>query len=352
MMRNETYVGRLIYAKTRERKVRVGEGVKRRKVPVPEAERAVCEGAHEAIVDPETWARVQAKFALNKGKSFGQRGTLTEGGRTPASVLSGIVHCACCGKRLVVWGSGPNPKQRRKGTGQTQKRFVCGRRYATNKAGCDNAVSLEMRQLETAVLNAFEQQVLTEDFYRLLEGRRRQILLETLAGDRADTRPLRDEEARLRLEERRLVEAVRAGLPLPTLRSEAERVQMRLTAIQADLAQAERRAQVDLAQVDAHLVRTRLDHLRDVLHHDDLSEVRAALRKALVAVEVTPDGALSLLLGEGVLGTNDLPEAPQGRAGAALEAPPSVPSDQATPGLPPVSLVCVVGATGFEPATS
>ena len=73
LLLNPVYLGQVVYARTRERRVRVGDEMKRRKVHVPRAEWSVAEGAHPALVDPSTWNLVAAKFWTD-GKTGGADG--------------------------------------------------------------------------------------------------------------------------------------------------------------------------------------------------------------------------------------------------------------------------------------
>ena len=107
MLGNERYVGKVVWNRSVWR--RDPDTGKRIREMRPESEWVVSEGP--AIVDRDTWERVRA--AASPRKSFGGRP-----GGSPRYLLSGILTCGVCGRKLVT-------------TGQNGAWYYCG----THKAG-------------------------------------------------------------------------------------------------------------------------------------------------------------------------------------------------------------------------
>ena len=84
---NRVYLGELVQFKRRKINYK-----SKRRITVPEEERYICKGTHEAIIDEEDFKTVQN--ILNKNKSF--KGTKHD------YLFKGLLYCAECGARLNV----------------------------------------------------------------------------------------------------------------------------------------------------------------------------------------------------------------------------------------------------------
>ena len=114
----------------------------------------VARDIHEAAVDDETFARVQAKRRLRdrnrkEGKGNGANPvTLSERG-----LLTPWLRCGTCGGRICV-AAGGTPKKR-------TFLYYCSTRQ-DNPAACEG-ISIRVEKLDTLVLNVIEDQVLVPD---------------------------------------------------------------------------------------------------------------------------------------------------------------------------------------------
>ncbi len=344
LLLNPVYRGCMVYGRTREVKVRVHGVVQRRKEKVDPKDWTVTPDAHEALVDEATWRAVQARFEKNRGRAFGRGVRVAGRGRRPASLLTGLVKCAACSKNYVVWTSGPNTKQKRKGTGKTQRRLVCGQK---KQKLCDNGMTVDAERLERAVLDAIEDRVLTEAGIEYLESRRREALEQALRAKDGRTAELRREWSRIEEEEKRLIEAIRQGVKIPGLLDASERLAEQRGRIAGEVERIERLESLRNSRLDTHLAKRRFRHLRDVLDAPDLDGVRRTLKDVIVGVEARTDGSFWLLVGEGPLGTEDLGLLRETAAVPKARRPRPGPESPRSG-----SRICMVGATGFEPATS
>ena len=84
---NRVYLGELVQFKRRKINYK-----SKRRITVPEEERYICKGTHEAIIDEESFNAVQN--ILKKNKSF--KGTKHD------YLFKGLLYCAECGARLNV----------------------------------------------------------------------------------------------------------------------------------------------------------------------------------------------------------------------------------------------------------
>ena len=365
---NPVYRGDVVYARTKERKVRVGDRVKRRKTAVPSAEQAIGAKAHVALVDPVTWGKVAGRFASRAGLGSSAACAVAGQGRAPASLLSGLVRCGVCGGGFVVWTSGPNPKQHARGLRTSMRRFVCGRRRSSGADVCSNETTIEMRDLEQRVLDALESRVLTPEGLRHLEKQRAGFLLDGLRAltDRAPA--IEREWAETALAEGRLVEALKAGIGLEAVREEATRLQERRAALERERGQVAMLHRLQAAAAQRQTSSRPLARLRDILDLPDLGEVREALREVIVRIEIGGEGDPRLVIGEGPLEPlprgdglptlSDMTSLAGRDAAGSLDSRvrPALPAGDGHGAVPlgtrPVSRLFVVGATGFEPATS
>jgi hypothetical protein len=360
---NPVYRGDVVYGRTREKKVRANGCVKRRKVKVPKDEWDIARNQHEALVDEVTWRAVQDRFARNKQKGAGLASAC--GGRKPASVLSGLIRCGACGRNFVIWVSGPNSKQRKRGTGRRNRRCCCNWQRESRGRLCGNKVTVDADVLERATFDALEKIILTPEGLADLEAQRATLLREALRESDKDAKRLRAESSRLQQAEARILDAIKAGLPLDGLRAEAEQIAGRREQIRHRLERLDALEDASERRVDDYLKANPVKHFREVLDAPDLDEVRTVLKELTVSIDARADGSFWLLIGEGPLGSDDLALIPPNDDGGGHRAPAPESSGRsttsaakytATPGEPggPArgSRICMVGATGIEPATS
>lgn len=124
MLRNEAYIGRYIWNKTRWE--RDPETRRRQSKVRPASEWIVHEMPALAIVPREVWDKVQRRISA-RAEAFPvalSRSRTGQGGR-PKFLLSGLLQCAVCGQKFVISGSRP-------------QRYVCGSFTNGGAAACTN----------------------------------------------------------------------------------------------------------------------------------------------------------------------------------------------------------------------
>jgi DNA invertase Pin-like site-specific DNA recombinase len=153
MLRNERYIGRVVWNKRKWIKV---DG-KRRPRDRPQSEWKVREEPALAIIDPGTWARVQARIkanAVGPGRP-GRSGYLDH-------VLSGLLRCGACGSPLSI-------VSRKQKNGQHYSQYGCSAHHHKGMSVCSNGLTIGEARLTQAVLDALRSYFASPDYEAWLE---------------------------------------------------------------------------------------------------------------------------------------------------------------------------------------
>ena len=139
MLRNERYAGQLIW--NRRRWTKDPTTGKRRSIERPEAEWVRVERPDLAIIDKETWDRVQARHAAT-AQDHGARKRSSS-----PHMLSGMLRCGVCGAALSI------VSQREK-AGVVYSQYGCAARHSRGPTACSNKTTTSELGLNAAVLRA------------------------------------------------------------------------------------------------------------------------------------------------------------------------------------------------------
>lgn len=130
------------------------------------------------IVSEELWAVAQQHNAAaartylrgTDGQLWGRPGVGVES----KYLLTGLGHCTCCGGNITVLGGSSG------GPGRRKKIYYYGCSYRQNRGStvCTNGTKVRMEQLDAAVLDALEQQVLTPEVIAAVVERAAQLVVE------------------------------------------------------------------------------------------------------------------------------------------------------------------------------
>lgn len=250
LLGNEKYTGAMIYHDEHGRKI-------------------VCENAHPAIIDKETFRKVQV---LRKQRAH-----------TPAAVLgsthllSGLVKCGLCGGSMTsINGKGRKPKQYRCKAYHDQGTAVC------------KGIYVRADRLDNAVLNLIKKVVLEEDTIEHLADEINRALEESTAEKRSMIQALEEELKDLRARRTRLYEALETGkLKIGMLAPRLDELTKRIK----DVQRARDTLREELAKhrhgaVTVERVRQLVNNLEDTLAHADVKEKRAMLSQLISKVIV------------------------------------------------------------------
>ena len=174
MLRKSVYIGTVVYRKTQRNRMDRGRTLR------PEHERIVVPHAHEPIVDPATWAKVDERLASHRRQPAANAGhKLCE--------LAGIVRCRDCGRALV-----------RQHNRRTYRRSGGGVSTYANEFLWDSTCrySVRYREVESRLMRALEE-------FRELDGARLALAVETAPQGGESGAPGRRMDAEQKLLEHR-----------------------------------------------------------------------------------------------------------------------------------------------------
>lgn len=255
LLKNPKYVGDLVYGKVSKRP----DGSRNSHAAAEDA--IVVKDVLPAIVDRETWEKVQLKMQENKRSAAGRPASARE------YPLKGKVFCRECKSAMLVTAA--------KRRGKRYYYYTCGAKH--RKGLCDNS-QIPVSALESIVSNAVRQRLgqpeSVDGLIRILREERSK--LSGSAVQRLRELQKRDCEIAKQLDA--AVNAVLGGLHSPTLAAKVNALEAERAKIAHDMQQL--RAQVSGAEIEE-------PHLRELLAlamQDD-----AAVLSIVVRVEVGKD---------------------------------------------------------------
>ncbi|MDQ0188277.1 recombinase family protein [Alicyclobacillus cycloheptanicus] len=142
ILHNEVYIGRLIAHRwqiaTDYKVSRQADSIVKRQSVRDQDEWVVIDGAHEAIIDTDTFNRVQ-DMLNRKAKNKGIKRT--------SNLLAGLMTCKNCGGSMIVSGRG-----KLGGTRDTYKYVICAATRRIGKYACPNHQSVKYEHVLNGIL--------------------------------------------------------------------------------------------------------------------------------------------------------------------------------------------------------
>jgi DNA invertase Pin-like site-specific DNA recombinase len=274
MLQNHRYRG--VYVHGRMKKLRRASGVQR--VKADPADVLMIDIPEWRVVDDEVFFAVQERFA----KQAPAEGKPSPKHSHPTYALAGIAKCGVCGGAI---GS----TRTRRG-GELVKAYSCSRNRDRGAEVCPVSVNQPMDEVEAALIEALQRDVLTESVLDDVVAEIRRQVEAQMPRRALDISALETELAEVRAQHKKLVKAVALADDIPELIYELKLRAERMEALQVQIATA-RRTPDELAALMASVVatcRARLADLRAALvDQDDLREVFAALFPT--GLVLTPD---------------------------------------------------------------
>lgn len=273
ILENERYAGIFTWNKHIMRIMRKWAGGK----PNPNVIR--IEGIVPPIIDKETWERVQKRMSQHERKAANKA--------RREYLLSGLIECSACGAAYV----GHTCRNRRKaGTFRETRYYVCGDKYRTHNCSAKN---VNADYIETFVVQQLKAYLLDSDFEEI--ANRIADAANSAAPDCSKERAeLADAEKKIS----NGVKAVLAGLDVPELKSEIDRLRARKSELEDIIHHKENNGQrVDPARIVARF-RNALDHWSDSL--------KQIVREFVTKIYANPDGSFSVQIGVHINGAGGL----------------------------------------------
>ena len=271
MLQNERYVGRWTWNKRKF--IRPPNSKHRRAIDRPASEWRTSTRPDLAIISPDLWAQVQARFGTRRGRPAGQ-------GPSPY-LLSGLLRCATCGSSMSVVSA-------RVKNGVRYANFGCSAHHAKGGRSCPNALNVSERKVTKAILGALQDLLTMPDLAARFVDRFNARLAEARKAAPEARAALDREIATAAQAVANLTDAVeRAGW--------SEALVQRLQAQEAHLADLRVRQAQELANPEttsaAPHPRTVTAYLRDLSKTlaQAPQEARTLLKKHLGEVRMTPN---------------------------------------------------------------
>ncbi|PTR11638.1 recombinase family protein [Cereibacter azotoformans] len=275
ILRNEAYVGTLVYGRNRFRRdPETGNRVSR----PGEANAIIYTDRPELQIIPEDlWNKVQERLESAYNLRVSQKRKLNETHRA-RHLLTGILRCGCCGGTITIVNG---------------ERYGCYNRKSKGLSVCGNRQTIMRPKLETAVLARIRAGLLTPDLARHFAAEVRRIWDEQSA-DRVDAPArLKSELARVKRTITNLLDRLEGDDPGPHLLErlrEREAEAARLTAELAALEAPTRNRQPPSAEELVAAYRGHVDRMESLLRDPaTIVEANDLLRQMLGHVTVRPD---------------------------------------------------------------
>jgi DNA invertase Pin-like site-specific DNA recombinase len=239
---------------------------------------AVYPGKHQALIDEQTWQRVQDILAAHVN---GERT------RDHPHYLKGTVYCGSCGSRLLVQIS----KSR---SGVRYPYFMCGGRHSKRTTCQQKSVLID--EVEKRIEDHYEHIALKPDFRQTIE----KMLLEDLKHARIDSEAehgaLQKQREKLERQGDKLMQAHYEGaIPLELLKREQDRIGSGLMEIAAkleasnlhfDIVEGNLKAALDLTENCGLAYKTAPDHIKKQFN-------QAIFERILVHADTTLEAELA-----------------------------------------------------------
>lgn len=198
ILTNERYIGTYTWNKRKTKLFRKWAGG----APNPKVIR--IEGMIPAIIDENTWERVQERMSDNK------RNAQNKAKRS--YLLSGLIECEECGAAYVGHTSTSSK-------GHESRYYVCGNKYRTRTC---HAKNINADEIEMFVVQQLKAYLLGLDFEE--EARR---IADQVNGSTPDLRAERAELAEVSAQLNNGLKAILTGMDIPELRDEMDKLRVR-----------------------------------------------------------------------------------------------------------------------------
>jgi DNA invertase Pin-like site-specific DNA recombinase len=282
LLRNERYIGRIIWNKTRWQKIPGSR--KRRHVPRPESEWKVTERPELAIVTRELWEKAQARIR-HVEQCFGERarGRFVKPANRAAAgsryLFSGLLRCWTCGGNMTVVAGDKG--------GIDGRRYGCSKHFNMGAAVCANNLTIRTVVLDATIRDEVRDRLATP---RKIEEAA-EIFREELAAAVADVpdRAAETERALNRVggEIANFVRAIASGVNAASIASALSKAEAERERLAGELAAAEALPKPGDIAIHPSAVRELIDNVTGALNRD-VPAGREALRRYLGPITMRP----------------------------------------------------------------
>jgi site-specific DNA recombinase len=202
ILNNELYIGRLVW--NRQQFIKDPNTGRRQARLNPESKWVIEEVPHLRIIEDSLWISVKERQRESRSRVMTKdKGVRSERARRPSYLLSGLLKCGVCGGGLSKI---------------SQSHYGCS--TARNKGTCDNLLTVRRDELEAKVLDGLKEQLMQPELVTaFIDEFHKEVNRQRAEQDGCRHRTARDLEKTER-ELRRLIEAIKAGVPGAAVRDE------------------------------------------------------------------------------------------------------------------------------------
>ena len=209
ILNNELYIGRLVW--NRQQFIKDPNTGRRQARLNPETKWIVESVPHLRILDDHLWNLVKERQRVSRSRVMTKdKGIRSERARRPRYLLSGLLKCGTCGGGFSKI---------------SQTHYGCS--TARNKGTCDNLLTLRRDELEAKVLDGLRHQLMHPEMVKtFIDEFHREWNRQAAEHDVRRDRVTHDLEKTER-EVRRLIEAIKAGVPGAAVKDEMTTLEAR-----------------------------------------------------------------------------------------------------------------------------
>lgn len=226
------------------------------------------EGRIPAIIDKETWRRVQNRMANSKRNMAGKA--------KRNYLLSGLIECSSCGATYVGHTS-------RNTKGHETSCYVCGNRYRTKTCQSSN---VNAREVESFVIEHVREYLKDTAHFETYARELCNAVNNATADVSTEKRELAEVEAKIA----NGIKSIVSGFTFPELQDEIDRLRTRKSELEEVICAAQKN--IKLAPED--IVRKLKQAAEDI---GDPSKLKEVIQMVVIKIYAQPDGSFSVLLG-------------------------------------------------------
>jgi site-specific DNA recombinase len=279
VLNNELYIGRLVW--NRQQFIKDPNTGRRQARLNPETKWIVESVPHLRILDDHLWNLVKVRQRVSRSRVMtNDKGIRSERARRPRYLLSGLLKCGTCGGGFSKI---------------SQTHYGCS--TARNKGTCNNLLTLRRDELEAKVLDGLRHQLMHPEMVKtFIDEFHREWNRQAAEHDALRDRVTHDLEKTER-EVRRLIEAIKAGVPGAAVKNEMTTLEARRADLLGQL-EAAPRPMPRLHPNIAGIYRQKIASLGEALNDEHTrTEAAECIRELIEEIRLVPEkGKLSIQL--------------------------------------------------------
>jgi site-specific DNA recombinase len=271
ILNNERYIGRLVW--NRQQFIKDPDTGKRQARLNPESKWILEEVPQLRIIDDHLWDLVKERQRDSRSRvTTKDKGVRSERARRPRYLLSGLLRCGTCGDGFSKI---------------SQAHYGCS--AARNKGTCDNLLTVRRDELEAKVLDGLRDHLMHPELVTTFVDEFRREVNRQAAEQNIRRNQSERELERTERDIRRLIEAIKAGVPGAAVKDEMTTLEARRIDLLSQLKEAPPpmpRLHPNIAEV----YRQKVDNLAEALNEErTCTEAAECIRELIEEIRLVPD---------------------------------------------------------------